>query len=300
MKSTLLLVLFSVIVSCSAPVKPKVIALKKEANTDEIIKTAFQYFDKKDFNKALKEFQKVDVDEYEFGYEVQNYIGVIYLRQMKLKKAKSYFNDALSRQPIFADPYNNLGVLYMAQGRYELALTEFQNCLTHDPTHEKALKNRKLVDDILNKKISLETIEMFSKARNKSSHKEMVKAYTEILRKQPNLKEAKNNLAVSHFYLGEKAKAKKLLEDVLKTNPRYYEAHNNYAYVLVDFGNEELAKRHYLTSIKLKPTYTISLLNLGELFYKQNNKRDAERVWRTVLKVEPQNKHAIDLLKLLN
>jgi Tfp pilus assembly protein PilF len=300
MKCIPLLLLFSFLFACSAPLAPKKKALKKTASVDEIIEKAFRFFDQKKFNLALKEFQKVDIDEYEFAYEVQNYIGVIYLRKMNYKKAKAYFNDALSIEPRFADAYNNLGVLYIAQGRYELALSEFQSCLSHDPRHEKALKNRKLVDDILNKKISLETIEMFSKARNKSNYSDMAKAYEAILQKQPNLKEARNNLAVSYYYLGESSKAKKLLEALLKTNPRYHEAHNNYAYVLVHFGEEELAKRHYITSIKLKPTYTISLLNLGELFFKQKNFKDAERVWRTVLKVEPLNKQAIDLLKLLN
>ncbi len=284
MKFIVRLLSFSLLVACSSPTKTTV--LKKEANYDAFVETAFKLFNDKKFDAALAEFKKIDVDEYEFGYEILNYIGVVYLRKMELEQAKNYFNASLAKKPNYADPYNNLGIVYLSKGRYELALSEFQACLQHDPRHEKALKNRKLVDNLLNKKISLETIEMFSKARNQTDLAQQIESYKEILSEQPNLKEAKNNLAVCYFYQKNAEMAKQLLQEVLAAEPRYYEAHNNYAFVLAEGGDQELAKRHFLTSIKLRPTYTIALINLGELYYNQGNSKNAEQIWRSFLKVE--------------
>ena len=247
----------------------------------------------------MKIFKTIDIDKDVYGFEVANYIGIIYFKQKKYDDAKAMFRKSIKLYNEFADAHNNLGFIYFLQARYEQALNEFDVALLHDPNHENAKINLKLVDNILSKEITLETIEMFGDAKSLQSLDKKIDAYKVIIKKQPNLKEAKNNLAVCYFYKKDFKEARNILESLLIENPRYYEAHNNYAYLLFKESENDLSKRHLMTSIKLKPSYIIALINLGEVYAAEKDYVKAEKVWRTVIQVQPRNSFVISKLKKL-
>lgn len=295
------ILVLSLLIACSAPVKKTIsIADQQAIESEKKIDQAVEFYEAGNYAEALKLFQSIDLDKDVYGFEVANYIGIIYFKQKNYDDAKSMFRKSIRLYNEFADAHNNLGFIYFLQARYEQALNEFDVALLHDPNHENAKINLRLVDDILAKEITLETIEMFGDAKSLQSLDKKIDAYKEIIKKQPNLKEAKNNLAVCYFYKNNFKEARSILEELLKKHPKYYEAHNNYAYLLFKESENDLSKRHLMTSIKLKPSYIIALINLGEVYAADKDYVKAEKVWRTVIQVQPRNSFVISKLKNLN
>ena len=66
-----------------------------------------------------------------------------------IKRFEHRLNIALEGTPDYADIWNNLGVIHLIQCRnlFLQALTEFNRALELNPDFEKAIKNKKLVEN---------------------------------------------------------------------------------------------------------------------------------------------------------
>ena len=62
------------------------------------------------------------------------FLGIIALRQQRLKEAISYFKKALKILPDYPDAHNNLAATYRAMGRFEDALIHFQKMVDLKPS----------------------------------------------------------------------------------------------------------------------------------------------------------------------
>lgn len=94
-----------------------------------------------------------------FPPEVESLIGVdFYLKFMYggqglndeiIKKFETRLFSAINKYPEYADLWNNLGIVHLTQCRnlFLQALSEFDNALEINPSFDKALKNKKLVEN---------------------------------------------------------------------------------------------------------------------------------------------------------
>jgi len=124
-----------------AQIAPKVQKLLKEGNLEEAIIKMHQYREKI------------------FPMELLSIIGInFYLKFMYggkglgfdiIRKFERELYEALEEHPDYADLWNNLGVIHLIQCRnlFIQALNEFDRALDINPYFEKALKNKKLVEN---------------------------------------------------------------------------------------------------------------------------------------------------------
>lgn len=74
-------------------------------------------------------------------YYAENKLGVAFVNDGKLERAKECFIRAIEINPKFAPPYSNMGNLCTEAGRYEEALVWYKKALEIDPNFSSARTN---------------------------------------------------------------------------------------------------------------------------------------------------------------
>lgn len=114
-----------------------------------------QAYKKGDFKKAQEELQKSLINNPHDPDLLYNNADVAF-RLNDFDKAALYFKKAAT-QSTYANPVHekalfNLGTTYAKQEKLEEALTTFNQLLRENPAHERALRNKKIVEELLKKK----------------------------------------------------------------------------------------------------------------------------------------------------
>ncbi len=104
-------------------------------NVSQTLDLGIKYLDKKDYNLAIAEFNKV------LDFNPQNEIAIIklghvYLQQKKYSEAIQKFNRALEIDPKGIDPHEGLGFCYVEQDRITEAMEKFNYVLKFNPDNE--------------------------------------------------------------------------------------------------------------------------------------------------------------------
>ena len=111
----------------------------------------------------------------------------------------------------------------------------------------------------------------------------------------------KLKLAASLLQTGELEEARGLIKEVLKDQPWVSEAHNNMGLLEQHVGAHQSAEEHFRKAIALDPDYTLARLNLVRLLAELRNKENAIKELTIILDQEPENEIAkgmmVDLLK---
>lgn len=95
-------------------------------------------YQKKDYEKAIKNFQKV-ISAY--PKNVNNYwgIGLTYLKMQDYDKAQNSFMQALTLNPNLPKIYNKLGYIFLKKGNEKQAIKYFTQALSIDPNDSYTL-----------------------------------------------------------------------------------------------------------------------------------------------------------------
>lgn len=92
------------------------------------------------YQKAINHYQK-SINLYEGNVDAHYNLGVTYMNLGSDTKAKTAFENCLSKEPNHLQALNNLGVIYFRSSDYNNALKYFTQCLKIDENFQNALAN---------------------------------------------------------------------------------------------------------------------------------------------------------------
>lgn len=113
--------------------------------------------------------------------------------------------------------------------------------------------------------------------------------YKRELRVLPDDTDARYQLGVSYYKLRDYGKSVNELEEVVRKNPNLPYAYNNLGLAYVGEGRLGKAVTAYLKALQLERSFLPARLNLGVAYYLGSNFSDAGRQFRKVLKSYPDN-----------
>ncbi len=194
---------------------------------------------------------------------VSFFSGYLAQEHKKFKKAKEYYEQAISFNPGYAITYNNLALLLADHfSQYEQAKEHFEQAIALDPNDATAYNNVAVL------------------LKNYFSQYEQAKKYFEqAIAVNPKYAITYNNLALllaNHFSQYEQAK--EYYEQAIALDPKYATAYNNLASLLEDhFSQYEQAKGYYEQAIAIDPKYTDAYNNLALLLEKHFSQYEQAR-----------------------
>jgi tetratricopeptide (TPR) repeat protein len=119
------------------------------------------------------------------------------------------------------------------------------------------------------------------------SSAEAVKLYRRVLQIEPDWVEARVNLAVAHYHLGDLDEAVRSLKEALDWDPAHPVAHFNLGCLLDERGATNDAVHHFQSAICSMPSHADAHFNLAALYEKKGRSDLAVEHWRAYLRLEP-------------
>jgi tetratricopeptide (TPR) repeat protein len=116
---------------------------------------------------------------------------------------------------------------------------------------------------------------------------EAVKLYLRVLQVEPDWVEARVNLAVAHYRLGNIDEAVRWLKEALDWDPAHPVAHFNLGCLLDERGDTDDAMDHFHSAIRSMPVHADAHFNLAALYEKTRRSDLAVEHWRAYLRLEP-------------
>lgn len=131
----------------------------------------------------------------------------------------------------------------------------------------------------------------------KSLHRQSITYFTQAMTLKPGNLEVQENLAISYWSVGEKQKARDLLNNVMENNPDQYDIHADIANIIFfNFGDSEKAKA-YLVSLKQKLPENSKVQKLAAgIAEKEGKSAEAIRLYESSFRGNPEDKTTIRYL----
>ncbi len=194
-KAVLALVLVAALSSCGG---------KKAVQAQAHFKLGVSYLSDGSLQPAFVEFQKAaDLDP--DNKEVQNAIGVVYLRLQDYRNSEEAFKRATNIDSDYSEAYNNLCFLYNTGRQWKKAVEQCKKALKNPiyATPEKAFYN------------------MGQAYYRLGMHDEAIEAYNDALRRAPVFYMAYYGLALAHNAKGEYGQASTEITRGIELDPRF-------------------------------------------------------------------------------
>jgi len=271
----------------------------RKNKAENFIKDGIALYQENKYAEAIETWQK-GLSLIPDDAEVYNFMGVAQHKRGKILGAISEFKKAVSLKEDYYQAYNNLGYMEFLLNNYQSALDNFIHAVQINPDFEPALKNKKLTEKIIQRKLSKSVFEMAEKAAKDVDYADQVKKYKEVLSIDSTYAKAHNNIAVAYYYEGSIDSSYYHLSQAIKYEKDYPEAINNLGYLYKNDGQYDTAITLFLKALTLKPKYIGALNNLGETYMLNEEFRNARRVFDTVLALDSENKVAKEWLDSLN
>ncbi|MGW8122098.1 tetratricopeptide repeat protein [Roseivirga echinicomitans] len=211
------------------------------------------------------------------------------LGELNYKEAIRLYTEAITKDPLFKEAYNNRGVAYFKTGRYAEALNDYTFAIIQiDPTYADAYKNRfevSLVSGNFNR--ALEDAEFLNKSFPDSAYTYLYEglALTELKRydeavfkfdmahqKDPKNVEPVVNQANAYYLSGRYDEARRLLRTAMTIDASEPIIYNTLALIATQEGDFEEALKHVNQALEIdnrNPYFNNNrgfiYLNLGEL-----------------------------------
>ena len=125
-----------------------------------------------------------------------------------------------------------------------------------------------------------------------SSCAEAIRLYKRVLEIEPDWVEARVNLAVAHYHLGDFGEAGRSLKEALAWDPAHPVAHFNLGCLLDERGAPDDAMDHFQSAINSMPAHADAHFNLAALYERKGRSDLAQEHWRAYLRLEPSEEGA--------
>ena len=208
-------------------------------------------------------------------------LGTLNLRRNNFAQAREYLLQTLKLRPNYPEAWNNLGMMAAQEGHPEEAIEDFQQSLSLRPSYEVALLN---LGNVYRRQ------GVFDKAEECLSH---------ALSIQPDDPEVNYSLGMLFAQQSQLQRASDYLRKAVELRPDYPEALNNLGVLFVRNQDYSNAEEQFRTCIRLVPAFDQSYLNLARLYVMRSDRDKAREVLQKLLQMQPQNRGAIQALKML-
>jgi Flp pilus assembly protein TadD/peroxiredoxin len=208
-------------------------------------------------------------------------LGTLNLRRNDFAQALKYLEQTLKLRPNYPEAWNNLGMMAAQEGRPEEAIQDFQQSLSLRPSYAVALLN------------------LGNVYRRQGAYAKAEECLTHALDIQPDDPEVNYNLGMLFAQQSQMEQASDYLRKAVELRPDYPEALNNLGVLLVRNQDYSKAEEQFRTCIRLAPAFDQSYLNLARLYAMRSDKEKATEVLQKLLLIQPQNRNALQALKML-
>jgi Flp pilus assembly protein TadD len=224
--------------------------------------------------------------------EIHNFCGIARHRLNDYPNALVDFRNAIKYFSEYYEALNNAGYMSFKMMQYEKALEYFNRSLNINSQYMPAIKNKRLVESILQGDLDREVFEISEAVAQKWNSEDQVKGYKKVLALDSSFAKAHNNLAVAYFYEDYQDSAYIHLLKAIQLKKDYPEALNNLACLYKINEKYETAIQLFFKALMLKPRYIAALNNLGETYYLMNEYHNAKRVFKTTLALSKEDEVA--------
>lgn len=239
-------------------------------------------------------------------------LGIGYLRDKQLEKARIEFENALKMESDNAEAILQLGVVYQEMGEYDQALRRYQVLLRLPaPPDETYNYISSLYKQQGNDEEAFEVIYRAAKMhaekpklqyylgnvyRRQKDNVKAIESYLNAIRLDPELAEARFNLAM--LYLGRKqyGDAIREFETVVRTRPDDYETYIFLGRAYYNQGQKDRAIEALQNAIKIQPEAVEAHQLLGQIYVEQAMAEEAVDEFAEVLRYRPDNTAARELM----
>jgi tetratricopeptide (TPR) repeat protein len=132
--------------------KPVVIVESLKENVSSAVYTicAFEYYERSEYDSALKTFKSIK--NYENEENILFYIASCYYFEGEIKESLVYLDKAIEINPQFSEAWYNKGVVLDELGRFEEALEAYEKAIKINPQFSEAWNNRACVYSLMKNK----------------------------------------------------------------------------------------------------------------------------------------------------
>lgn len=232
-------------------------------------------------------------------------LGIGYLRNKQLEKARAEFENALKMESDNAEAILQLGVVYQEMGEYDQALRRYQLLLRlPDPPDEVYNYISSLYKQQHQDEEAFEVIFRAAKMhpdrpklqyylgnvyRRQSDIVKAIESYLTAIRLDPELAEARFNLAMLYLQRKQYGDAARELDTIVKIRPEDYETIIYLGRAYYNQGQKDRATEALSNAIKIQPDAVEAHQLLGQIYLEQAMAEEAVDEFAEVLRYRPEN-----------
>jgi len=228
------------------------------------------YKDRKEYDSAIKEYQKALEIDPNYAYAYYN-LGIVYHDLGEQNRALEAYQKSIELNPRNVDAHNNLGALYKELKRYDSAIREYRKALEIKQGNFKTHYNLGI---------------LYSEFKE---YDKAIESYRRALELNPDYIRAYNNLGVLHKEKKEYGKAIQEYRKAIELNPKSAGVYNNLGIAYYEQKEYDQAINAYQKALEIDPEYADVYSNLGVTYYEKKEYENAIESYRKALKTDPEN-----------
>jgi tetratricopeptide (TPR) repeat protein/radical SAM superfamily enzyme YgiQ (UPF0313 family) len=283
-------------------------------NEHQALDLGIKYLDKKDYNLAMAELNKV------LDFNPKNVIAIIklghvYLQQKNYFQAITMFNRALDINSNATDSHEGLGLCYFEQGRIAEAMEKLNYVLDFYPDNEhvrfglglcycsnqeyaKAIEEFKRVLKINPKHAQADymneiaVIKLGHAYRQQKKYSEAIQQFNRALEIYPKNLDAHEGLGFCYFEQGRIAETIEKFNYVLKFNPNNEQGHFGLGQCYQFQEEFDKAIEEFQCVLRINSGHCQIYSHIGICNYQKNNFSEAIKCFKQALQIDPNDFYA--------
>ena len=295
-------------------------------NGEEAFKRGLEFYEQKEYSKAIECFKKAIGDE---GYAAAhgnawNNMGSAYAALGEYEKSINCFKEAIEDENFTAPDaaWCNKGIAYGNLGDHKKAIDCFKEVIS-DKKYRNSDIRGKVLDNIgvayENLGDHKKAIEYYKKSiedekfdtpgnayygmgisyRNLGDHKKAIEYYKKAIQHTPKYADAYNNLGEVFLKLKKYTDAEEQFRKAIQINFDLPDSHYNLGIILTNEECYEDAKKEYEIALKFKPTDADYLNSLGYVLVELGQYEKAKENFKKAISSDPAHSKAHHNLRVL-
>ncbi len=197
-----------------------------------------------------------------------------------------------------AKQLSDKGLEYAAEGKLTEAKEEFERALKHDAFYEPARRSLKIIEDVSDQKIKVETaFHLFRGAvhHNRGQLSKAIAEYNMAIEISPEYAPVYNNRGFAYVGKGEYDQAIADFNKAIEIDPKFAMAYNNRGYVYSVKAEYDQAISDSNRAIALNPKLVMAYNNRGLAYLNKGEHEQAIADCSKALEVNPTNAMAYNI-----
>jgi tetratricopeptide (TPR) repeat protein len=195
--------------------------------------------------------------------------GLSFLWREDYKKALSYFEKAIKKNPQYTDAYFQIGYCNSKLGRHTEAVEAFKQAIRINPDDAEAHYGLGVTYGLL------------------GQYTEAIEAYKQVIRINPNDAKVYYNLGETYGELGQYTEALEALKQATRIKPDYAEAHYFLGVTYGELGQYTEALEALKQAIRIKPDYAEAHYFLGVTYNGLGRHTEAIKAYKQAIRIKP-------------